>query len=126
MRWVDIPAYWKWYAYIDFLRYGWGALMINQVGDGLRGGRGWWAVVRARALAVAASGSDRCLTHPPTPRALLQFKGTDAVIAGQPVLEYYSLQNFSDWEFIGYLVCFWAFFTLAAWAALTYKKHGAR
>ena len=30
MRYHDMPAYWKWYSYIDFLRYGWGALMVNQ------------------------------------------------------------------------------------------------
>lgn len=30
IRWVDIPAYWKWFAYIDVLRYAYGSLMINQ------------------------------------------------------------------------------------------------
>ena len=29
-RFDDIPLYWRWYAYIDFLRYAWYALMINQ------------------------------------------------------------------------------------------------
>lgn len=33
MRFADMPAYWKWYSYIDFLRYGWGALMVNQFKD---------------------------------------------------------------------------------------------
>lgn len=32
MRWSDIPKWWQWYGYIDFLRYAWGALMINQFG----------------------------------------------------------------------------------------------
>ena len=32
LRWHDIPAWWKWYAYIDFLRYAWGSLMANQFG----------------------------------------------------------------------------------------------
>ncbi|GAB4821434.1 hypothetical protein N2152v2_008480 [Parachlorella kessleri] len=34
LRWVDIPNYWRWYAYINFLRYSWGALMVNQYGGG--------------------------------------------------------------------------------------------
>lgn len=29
-RFVNMPAYWKWYSYINFLRYSWGALMKNQ------------------------------------------------------------------------------------------------
>ena len=28
--WPQIPKYWIWLAYLDFLRYAWGALMINQ------------------------------------------------------------------------------------------------
>jgi ATP-binding cassette subfamily G (WHITE) protein 2 len=30
LRWGDIPKYWIWYAYIDFMRYAWGGLMINE------------------------------------------------------------------------------------------------
>lgn len=33
IRWVDIPAYWKWIVYINFLHYSWGALMKNQFTD---------------------------------------------------------------------------------------------
>ena len=25
-----MPAYWKWFSYLDFIRYSWGALMKNQ------------------------------------------------------------------------------------------------
>ncbi|PSC74385.1 P-loop containing nucleoside triphosphate hydrolase isoform B [Micractinium conductrix] len=32
LRFDDIPNYWKWYSYIDVLRYAWGALMANQFG----------------------------------------------------------------------------------------------
>lgn len=28
--WADTPAYWKWFGIIDYLRYCWGALMVNQ------------------------------------------------------------------------------------------------
>lgn len=27
--WPQIPKYWIWLAYLDFLRYAWGSLMIN-------------------------------------------------------------------------------------------------
>jgi hypothetical protein len=30
IRFDKIPNYWKWYSYIDVLRYAWGALMKNQ------------------------------------------------------------------------------------------------
>ena len=30
LRWSDIPKWWQWYGYIDFLRYAWGSLMVNQ------------------------------------------------------------------------------------------------
>jgi hypothetical protein len=30
LRWSQIPKWWQWYAYLDFLRYAWGALMKNQ------------------------------------------------------------------------------------------------
>jgi hypothetical protein len=25
-----MPSYWKWYSYLDFMRYAWGGLMVNQ------------------------------------------------------------------------------------------------
>lgn len=30
MQFDKMPDYWYWYSYIDFLRYAWGALMVNQ------------------------------------------------------------------------------------------------
>lgn len=30
LRWDQMPKYWQWYGYIDFLRYAWGSLMANQ------------------------------------------------------------------------------------------------
>lgn len=33
IRFDAMPKYWQWFAYIDFLRYSWGALMINQFKD---------------------------------------------------------------------------------------------
>ncbi len=30
MRLEDVPAYWYWFSTIDFVRYSWGALMVNQ------------------------------------------------------------------------------------------------
>ncbi|GLI69464.1 hypothetical protein VaNZ11_014081 [Volvox africanus] len=30
MRLSQMPPWWKWYSYIDFARYSWGAVMINQ------------------------------------------------------------------------------------------------
>lgn len=37
LRLPDMPVYWRWYSRIDFLRYSWGALMVNQFeGSGVR------------------------------------------------------------------------------------------
>ncbi|GAB4821435.1 hypothetical protein N2152v2_008481 [Parachlorella kessleri] len=30
LRWDDIPKYWRWFSYINFLKYSWGSLMVNQ------------------------------------------------------------------------------------------------
>ena len=30
IRPADTPDYWKWYAYVDLMKFSWGALMINQ------------------------------------------------------------------------------------------------
>jgi ATP-binding cassette, subfamily G (WHITE), member 2 len=38
-RFDDIPKWWQWYAYINPLRYAWGAQMINQF-EGKRGPNG--------------------------------------------------------------------------------------
>ncbi|EFJ44628.1 hypothetical protein VOLCADRAFT_95021 [Volvox carteri f. nagariensis] len=32
-RFHEMPRWWKWYSYIDFLRYSWGSLMVNQFED---------------------------------------------------------------------------------------------
>ncbi|GFR47309.1 hypothetical protein Agub_g8996 [Astrephomene gubernaculifera] len=29
-RFHEMPRWWKWYSYIDFLRYSWGSVMVNQ------------------------------------------------------------------------------------------------
>ena len=29
----SVPKYWRWVSYIDFLRYSWGCLTVNQFGD---------------------------------------------------------------------------------------------
>ena len=33
IRPADTPDYWKWYAYVDLMKFSWGALMINQWKD---------------------------------------------------------------------------------------------
>jgi ATP-binding cassette, subfamily G (WHITE), member 2 len=30
IRFDEMPSWWQWYAYLDYLRYGWGAFLINQ------------------------------------------------------------------------------------------------
>lgn len=33
LRWAQMPSYWSWFCYLNFLRYAWGSLMVNQFGD---------------------------------------------------------------------------------------------
>jgi ABC-type multidrug transport system permease subunit len=35
-----MPSYWKWYSYLDFMRYAWGGLMVNQF-SGPKGDPEW-------------------------------------------------------------------------------------
>lgn len=51
IRYDDIPNYWKWYSFIDFLKYAWGALMKNQfAGDRNIDVRLWAGMCRLVAL----------------------------------------------------------------------------
>ena len=51
ITWPKIPKYWIWMAYMDFMRYGWGALMINQFqGQNVRDAVLCCAVLRCAAL----------------------------------------------------------------------------
>lgn len=84
ITWAKIPKYWIWMAYMDFLRYAWGALMINQ------------------------------------------FQGKNVQIFGQDVLEYYSLDGYSVWEFIAYEIIFFIGFFGLCWFALSFIKHQKR
>jgi hypothetical protein len=34
VRLADVPAYWEWFPYLDFLRYGFAAQMMNHFGGG--------------------------------------------------------------------------------------------
>jgi ATP-binding cassette, subfamily G (WHITE), member 2 len=34
LRFDDMPPWWKWYSYINFLRYAWSAVMVNNFEDG--------------------------------------------------------------------------------------------
>lgn len=73
------------FSYLNWMWYGWGALMINQ------------------------------------------FKGTDAqLVDGGNVLEYYGLDNTSEWAFCGYSALFFVAFILIAWAALTLVRFQKR
>ena len=57
IRWDAIPVYWKWAAVTDYLRYTWGALMVNQVSwwepraDSHLGNQGWltWGALMVRS-----------------------------------------------------------------------------
>ena len=79
LRWGDIPKYWQWYGYIDFLHYAWGALMANQ----FAGDRN--VVVRQQcgrgsACTLLWTGPARranrcCGGDPPWPRAMPSLTG---------------------------------------------------
>lgn len=56
-----------------------------------------------------------------------QFGGQDVpFLAGNTVLQYYSLDGASKWAYLGYLAAFFATFTMGAWAGLAFRKYGVR
>jgi ABC-type multidrug transport system permease subunit len=69
IRYEDIPNYWKWYSYIDFLKYAWGALMKNQ----FNGDRNKEVRCRRRLPAPSLPSAYPPLT-PPTPPPLVYTK----------------------------------------------------
>jgi ABC-2 type transporter len=94
-RFDDMPGYWQWYAYLDFLRYAWSSLMINQ----FRG------VTTTNNAAVG-----------PEP---IRFNGF-------PILEYYSIDQFTAWQLLGYEALFFFGFFGLAWAALQFSRLAQR
>lgn len=119
IRWSDIPNYWKWFGYIDVLRYAYGSLMKNQfngdrnvqVGGGCECAHGpraprslrqrWAPLGACRCFLVlpALPGAPRT-TSLPGVSSLLQF------VQGLDVLDYYSLRGINMWGWIGIEACF--------------------
>ena len=99
---------WQWYAYLNFLRYGWGAHMINQFSarqdcpPAVASGEGGPAAARGVDLS-------KCVT-----------------INGSPILQYYNLDQFNKWEMLGYEFLFFVVFFFLAWAALQFKTLAKR
>ena len=52
--------------------------------------------------------------------------GLQVQLFGQDVLEYYSLDGYSTWEFIAYEVIFFIGFFCMCWLTLAFKKHHKR
>jgi ATP-binding cassette, subfamily G (WHITE), member 2 len=65
-----------------------------------------------------------------------QFRGktyTDAdgvdseiTIGGKPILKYYGLEDYTEWEMLGYELLFFFVFFAAAWAALQFMRLSKR
>lgn len=85
-----MPGYWKWFSYINFLRYGWGAHMVNSFKDGRTA------------------------------------DGSVPVFGGQPVLEYFGLEEVSKWRYVGYESLFCIVFFFATWATLQFRTFSKR
>eukprot|EP00887_Chlorella_sp_A99_P008260 scaffold12.g8260.t1 len=95
--WNNIPKWWQWYGYIDFLRYAWGALTANQFGGG-----------------------------PPPAGRDVPFLQTNPPEPAMSVLEYYSLSGISMWGWLGIEFAFFVAFTLLTYIALACLTHVKR
>lgn len=112
---------------VNYLRYAWGSLMINQVGAG--------AALPAREPCPPGPPASDVppITVRPALRTLphasnAQFEGVRNVPAygATPVLDYYSLQHASKWAWLAWELLFVGVFLAAALAALVCVQHQRR
>ena len=97
-----MPGYWKWYSYVDFMRYAWGALMVNQF-SGPQGDPVWL-------------NNQTVLEH----YQLKNYKDSASVNYKwyKPSVEIHANVLF--------LVLFFAAYFCLAWLTLKYKVHAQR
>ena len=109
----EVPAWWRWFPYVDYLRYAWQAHVINYFGedtvpsttDALR------VPATADALrAVQAVGGSMA-------GALASLDGSST---GAFVLHFFGMDGLGVWSRLGLQLAFVPVFGLMAWAALTW------
>ncbi len=54
------------------------------------------------------------------------FQGKDVMYGGEPILEYFSLNNVDMWAYVGYEALFVIFFLVLCWLALSLMRHQKR
>jgi ABC-type multidrug transport system permease subunit len=136
IRYDDIPNYWKWYSFIDFLKYAWGALMKNQFAGERNIDVSFCTISAPRAGAMAGSNlaaaqlASPLLLLPqlqPAPNSSHRPRGRGAqprayhrafeppslllppvlqFVPGQTVLDYYNLAGINRWGWLGIEACF--------------------
>ena len=95
-----MPVWWKWFSYIDFLRYAWGALMVNQF-TGPRGDPVW---VNGKTVLQHYSLRDQDMHTRYT----------------------WYTEDVDMWANVGFLSIFFFLYAVCAWLALKYVQHGSR
>ena len=154
LRWDDIPKYWRWLAYINFMRYSWGALMLNQF-EGNRDVQvsktvktvasvlqcGFVHIQPAPHLAClflhvcALLMPEELYTPLPQMRSTcgqpydgchMGFSAPVQLLGGATVLQYYSLSGADKWVWLGIEFSFFLVFFFLAFLALSFVSHVKR
>ncbi len=93
----------RWFSYLDFMRYAWGGLMVNQF-SGERHGDPMWL------------SGETVLEH-------YQLKNYSDRSSAR--YTWYN-KDVEMWANVGFLCIFFLGYFLCAWAGLKYAQHGAR
>lgn len=99
-----MPQWWKWFSYIDFVRYSWGALMMNQF---------------AAKDPIWQNGKTVLENY-----HLKNYDGDSYEIAGPAGRTHYSwyTQNVRMYDNVGFMVVFFLVYLLLAWYTLATKN----
>ncbi|CAD7705430.1 unnamed protein product [Ostreobium quekettii] len=100
IRATNIPSYWFWYSKLTFVRYAWGAQMVNQWGD-----------------------ADIDCGEEPDNEACIVTGGDGSRMT---VLQFYGFDGVNKWEYVGIEGAFFAGFFILAYLVLTLKKYSNR
>lgn len=102
-----MPGYWKWFSYLDFVRYAWGALMMNQF----------------EANDPMWTGGKTVLQH----YGLKDYHGSQGNVAGGLTTEYtWYTTTVKKYENVGFMMIFFLAYFCLAWLVLAKKQFQKR
>lgn len=122
VRLADVPAYWEWFPYLDFLRYGFAAQMMNHFGGD---NNHPFQVLRMHRRPKSLALCHAALLSTWKILATLAIVESCDCLQGTTLLDFYGFQ-YTKWINLGFESLFLPAFFIVAILGLTFLKHSKR